>query len=69
MPASPQLPRCLVLNTDVPHRPSDAELAALAAACPGLKVLHAADGLGAAEMAEADVLITDQATAEVLARN
>lgn len=59
MTVSHQPPGCLVFNPDVPHRPSSAELAALDAACPGLRVLHAADGLGAAEMAAADVLVTD----------
>jgi phosphoglycerate dehydrogenase-like enzyme len=53
-------PRCLLLHTDVPHRPTTAELAALEAACPGLRVLRAADGLGAVETAAADVLVTDQ---------
>jgi len=60
MPDAKPPPRCLVLNTDMPHRPTAAELAALAAACPGVRVVHAADGLGAVEMAAADVLVTDQ---------
>lgn len=60
MPTPPRPPSCLLLNTDVPHLPTAAENAALAAACPGVRVLRAADGLGAAEMAAAEVLVTDQ---------
>lgn len=59
--ASPaESPRCLVLNTDIPYRPSAAERSALEAACPGLRLIQAVDGLDEAARAAADALVTDQ---------
>lgn len=50
----------LLLNQDVPYRPSAAEKAALIAACPNLEIVEAHGTTAPVDLSEVDILVTDQ---------